>query len=104
MSRRNAIALATLLPVLLTSCGKEYPEDITGTKTVLVRLTRRPDAGAECARRTGIEQSIACATYTKDGTFCEIVMQPDASNEDLGHEARHCFDGNWHRPQYQGPA
>lgn len=27
---------------------------------------------------------------------CQIVVNADVTNEILGHELRHCFDGNWH--------
>jgi len=40
----------------------------------------------------------ACAFWDKSlsGTVCTIVTKPRPNYWDVGHEMRHCFQGNWH--------
>ncbi len=37
---------------------------------------------------------VACSFYTK--TWCTIIVGKSTTIENLGHEVRHCFQGNWH--------
>ncbi len=40
----------------------------------------------------------ACAFWdkTSKGMTCTIVTKPNPNYWDIGHEMRHCFQGNWH--------
>jgi hypothetical protein len=40
----------------------------------------------------------ACAFWdqTPKGHVCTIITKPKPNYWDLGHEVRHCFQGNWH--------
>jgi len=39
---------------------------------------------------------VACST--QDGNVCVIVTGNETSMHTLGHEVRHCFQGEWHVP------
>ena len=39
---------------------------------------------------------LGCATVTADGETCTIYTNKHTSHEILGHEIRHCFQGNFH--------
>jgi hypothetical protein len=85
--------------LLLVGCATMEPYPIkTGVDTVTVQLIRADDAQLTCTKMSGasIGQHIeACALPSI--THCTIYMLPNASNDLLGHETRHCFDGAWHR-------
>jgi hypothetical protein len=36
------------------------------------------------------------ACSTQDGNLCVIITGKKANMHNLGHELRHCFQGNWH--------
>jgi hypothetical protein len=38
---------------------------------------------------------VACARFNKD--ICIVYTKPNLSLSVLGHEMRHCFEGQWHR-------
>ena len=38
----------------------------------------------------------ACSFWNSDGTECTIITKNRASMHELGHEVRHCFQGNYH--------
>ena len=101
---RQFILLLTTL--FLTSCAEisgtfdgERPLK-AGLETKTITLLRTYDASEECTRLTWNKvppgrKAIACASWGE--TNCLIRIKPDASDEVLGHEVRHCFDGSWHR-------
>jgi hypothetical protein len=39
---------------------------------------------------------LGCATVSVDGKSCVIYTNKHTSHEILGHEIRHCFQGNFH--------
>jgi hypothetical protein len=39
-------------------------------------------------------RAIACSFWTKN--TCTIITNKKTTTWSLGHEARHCFQGNWH--------
>ena len=51
------------------------------------------DLGAKALPYPVIEV-YGCATYTK--TKCTIYTSHTTTNAIVGHELRHCFDGNYH--------
>jgi hypothetical protein len=94
--------LVCLLSVGCVGCAgldamEPYPIK-TNVDTVTIQLVRSPDAQIECRKAAGVSigrHIEGCAIMSI--THCTIYMLPAASNELLGHEARHCFDGAWHR-------
>lgn len=72
----------------------EYPFITSQSTPVKITLTRREDAPEVCSKRLKIPNLVACAFWIV--YECEIIMTPDADNDTLGHEVRHCFDGSWH--------
>lgn len=45
----------------------------------------------------GFNYSIeACSFWNWSGTECTIITRNRSSLHDLGHELRHCFQGNYH--------
>lgn len=38
----------------------------------------------------------ACAQYDRGGIACTIYTAKETDLTIVGHEIRHCFDGNWH--------
>ena len=39
---------------------------------------------------------LGCATVSVDGRSCVVYTNKHTSHEILGHEIRHCFQGNFH--------
>jgi hypothetical protein len=38
----------------------------------------------------------ACGFWSLDGTECTIITRNRSTMHELGHEVRHCFQGNYH--------
>ncbi len=38
----------------------------------------------------------ACSFWSLDGTECTIITKNRSNLHELGHEVRHCFQGNYH--------
>ncbi len=38
----------------------------------------------------------ACSFWNKSGTECTIITKNKSTLHELGHEVRHCFQGNYH--------
>jgi hypothetical protein len=38
----------------------------------------------------------ACSFWNSQGTECVIITKNQSSLHDIGHELRHCFQGNYH--------
>ena len=54
---------------------------------------------AESRRRgfNGFGYSVeACSFWNGNGTECIIITKSKTNNHELGHELRHCFQGNYH--------
>lgn len=62
----------------------------------------RPDAAQYCRRvlqHLGSATSvapIACATWSAQNSICTIITTPNPNHVVIGHEVRHCFEGNFH--------
>ncbi|PUE06387.1 hypothetical protein B9Z51_16375 [Limnohabitans sp. T6-5] len=49
-----------------------------------------------CDVSTGARMSQACAVWNVKTNVCTIMTEPYASDEVIGHEVRHCFEGHFH--------
>lgn len=100
MRKYLLLLLSSLVLVGCATTGTfdgERPHKV-GSETRLVTLIRSADASDKCAAHKPAPPGwrvIACAEF--NDTICRIYMKPDASDDTLGHEARHCFDGSWHK-------
>jgi hypothetical protein len=62
----------------------------------------RPDAPEVCAKLTNKSQAsyspapIACAVWTVSKKHCTIITTANPNHVVLGHELRHCFEGQFH--------
>ena len=70
-----------------------------GPGEVKVSVEQRADAAAYCQYALRNTYSVACALWwdDPDGKHCKIVISPDdyqARPDIIGHELRHCFEGN----------
>lgn len=93
------LRLLLILCSVLAGCAslEERPVKV-GTESQWITLERTYTATEDCSRHAQAAPGwkiIACATF--DHVSCRIKMQPTASDDTLGHETRHCFDGAWHR-------
>jgi uncharacterized protein YceK len=89
-----------LILLLLSGCASIEERPVkTGSDVRVVTLYRTYQATEECNRRGTAAapgwKVAACASFNNQ--ICTIVAQPTASDEILGHEVRHCFDGAWHK-------
>lgn len=89
-----------LIVLLLAGCASFEERPIkTGAETRVITLDRTYTATEECNKLGAVVapgwRVLACAQI--NGTLCRITMQPAATDDTLGHEARHCFDGMWHK-------
>lgn len=89
--------------------GVEYDESPTVPfstsanmhKTVSVTWLTSPNPQATCnaeAKKRGYKDFgfsvLGCAFWT--GASCTIVTKTNPNMHTLGHEIRHCFQGDWH--------
>ena len=71
---------------------------------VKVRWEVRPDVSEFCGRAAKITTAqafftppVACAVWNVASKECVIITGQQVSHVALGHELRHCFEGNFHR-------
>lgn len=57
---------------------------------------RMANSSLMCDLFTGARMSQACAVWNVKTNVCTIISEPNAANEVLGHEVRHCFEGHFH--------
>lgn len=93
------LALGVAISLALGGCAsfEERPVKV-GSETRVITLTRTYAATEDCGKTASAAPGwriVACAAHNE--STCKITMQPTAGDDVLGHEARHCFDGNWHR-------
>jgi len=67
----------------------------------IVTWVVRPDYEAICSRLTGIvvgpaHKLMGCAHWNEKTGSCTVVMGYYYNPVYLGHEVRHCFEGNFH--------
>ena len=92
-----------LTALLFTGCATDSFVALSSEQ----RLTNKPmvtwevveDIDAFCKKRNiNIPKDnvvLACAVPTKH--YCKIYTAPTTSMAALGHEVRHCFEGDWHK-------
>jgi hypothetical protein len=62
----------------------------------------RPDAAEFCNQIISKQQNsngiapVACAVWSIGKRHCTIITTPNPNHVVLGHELRHCFEGNFH--------
>lgn len=93
------LAIGVALALFLGGCASFEDRPVkVGSTVSIITLERTYTATEECNKGIAVAPGwkiLACAEY--GNSLCKITMQPTASDEILGHEARHCFDGAWHR-------
>lgn len=90
--------LGVALSLSLGGCAtfEERPIKV-GTETRLVTLMRTYTATEECSKLATAPPGWGIAACATHGPYhCTIRMRPDATDDTLGHELRHCVDGDWH--------
>lgn len=97
------IWLLLLLPGCASTVFEEqdfqyYGEDFRIIKWVSLS---KEELQNKCYSITGSKVSfnrsiLGCAEYKKDRT-CTIYTQENTNHQILGHEVRHCFQGNFHK-------
>jgi hypothetical protein len=100
-NKMNKLFVAVLV-LMLSGCSImipfQYPNNFIASKMGMhnSHITWRvvEDATAECKALGSKTPALACAFMGKYN--CVIVTNKDTSHEILGHEMRHCFEGNWH--------
>jgi hypothetical protein len=92
----------TFLVVFLSGCStmqmreaNQFEASQLGMRSTFVTWKVVEDAAAECRKLGSEPGAVACAMYTKHS--CVIITSKNTSHEILGHEARHCFEGNFHQ-------
>lgn len=79
------------------------PFDATKNVTETMIITWKPvsnvQAACEAASRangyTGFGFAVNACAFWKDNT-CTVITKKNPTMHTLGHEVRHCFQGNWH--------
>ena len=105
-------ALVLLSLVLLSGCytlaQSEYenfaaqPIDKRIMNDIQLSWDIRPDAAEVCAKISKSSHTnngtapIACAVWTVAKKHCTIITTPNPNHVVLGHELRHCFEGQFH--------
>lgn len=61
----------------------------------------REDAGDYCQKAQKKAslfdaKPIACALWVASANECKVITGPNPNHVVLGHEVRHCFEGNFH--------
>lgn len=90
-----------LIPSLAFSHTEELYDIPFSTTRTTVDVRRVPDVTQACnAERTKRnlptfkQPSMACSFWTSN--TCLIIVRNKNSNDDLGHELRHCLSGKFH--------
>ena len=105
-------ALVLLSLALLSGCytiaQSEYenfaaqPADKRIMNDIQLSWDIRPDASEVCAKLSKKSQTsngpapVACAVWTVAKKHCTIITTPNPNHVVLGHELRHCFEGQFH--------
>jgi hypothetical protein len=105
-------AIAAVMAVLLTGCATStgwmytVPNEpafnpAPQVQGVRVKLIKVEDPSATCRAMYpttlgGYRIMLACAGWSPDRSECTIVTGMKPLPEVIGHELRHCFEGNFH--------
>jgi len=100
-----------ILSILASSSAMAYYEDphqefdmthnMTNKTTVVFRPVKNVQAACDAESRKitgkGFGYSVdACSFWSDDATQCTIITGPTANFHTIGHEMRHCIQGNFH--------
>ena len=99
---RTILALALFLsqPVMAHETGPVFDASKNHYKSVEITWVASADIQKSC--ETVFKQRGASLTYRVDacsfwvGNKCTIITKLNPTNDDVGHEVRHCFQFNWH--------
>ena len=76
---------------------KKMSETIKLTWRTVDNVQKACEAESRSRGNKGFGYSIeACSFWNWEGTECVIITRNKATLHDLGHELRHCFQGNYH--------
>ena len=76
---------------------KKMSETIKLTWRTVNDVQKACEAESRARGNNGFGYSIeACSFWNWEGTECTIITRNKATLHDLGHELRHCFQGNYH--------
>ena len=109
---RNGLKKASVLFVFSLCCTagaettedphQKFPTSKNHTNKSVITWTTVKDVQAECERQShrrgygGFNYPVeACSFWGKDS--CEIVTSKVVNFHTVGHEIRHCFQGNFHK-------
>jgi hypothetical protein len=117
--RRLAIWASTGALMVLTGCASvqgpslpvselesfvPIPNHARLMNDVKVRWEVRENVAEVCGRTAQLSPTqawmtppLACATWNVASKECVIITGKKVSHVELGHELRHCFEGNFHR-------
>ena len=92
------------LPVTELESFVPMPKHARLMNDVKVRWEVRENVAEVCARAAKITAAqawmtppLACAMWNVASKECLIITGKKVSHVELGHELRHCFEGNFHR-------
>lgn len=106
---KSATLLAMMALVGCQSISQAEYEDFTPMseddrimKIIQLTWEVRPDASSYCAQsmknksKAMMSPPIACAIWSAKAQTCTIVTPPNPNHVLIGHEVRHCFEGQFH--------
>jgi len=99
-----ASAQGPSLPVSELESFVPVPKHARLMNDVKVRWEVRENVTEVCGRATQLSPTqawmtppLACAMWNVASKECVIITGKKVSHVELGHELRHCFEGNFHR-------
>jgi hypothetical protein len=92
------------LPVSELETFVPMPQHARVMNDVKVRWEVRENVSEVCGRAAKLSATqawmtppLACAMWNVASKECVIITGKKVSHVELGHELRHCFEGNFHR-------
>ena len=92
------------LPVSELQSFVPLPQHARVMNEVKVRWEVRENVAEVCSRAAQLSSTqawmtppLACAMWNVASKECVIITGKKVSHVELGHELRHCFEGNFHR-------
>ena len=117
--RRGVVGVSLGVLMVLTGCASvqgptlpmselesfvPMPHHARVMNDVKVRWEVRENVAAVCGRAAKLSTTqawmtppLACAMWNVSSKECVIITGKKVSHVELGHELRHCFEGNFHR-------
>ncbi len=116
---RLGVVITTAVLMVLTGCASvqgptlpvseletfiPMPQHARVMNDVKVRWEVRENVSEVCSRAAKLSPTqawmtppLACAMWNVASKECVIITGKKVSHVELGHELRHCFEGNFHR-------